>query len=69
MTEQRYMDIKSLTQYIPLKTSTIYSMVSRKQIPFNKVGSKLVFDRIEIDDWITQGQRLTNHEQIPTFKL
>ncbi|WP_350029950.1 helix-turn-helix domain-containing protein [Chryseobacterium sp.] len=64
------MDINSLTNYIPLTKSTIYSMVSRNQIPYRKIGKKLIFNKEDINNWIDKGGRKnTIEENLPTFKL
>ncbi|SFI11075.1 helix-turn-helix transcriptional regulator [Halpernia frigidisoli] len=60
MREQRFMDMKSIVEYIPLKTSTIYTMVCKQTIPFDKIGGKLIFDRIEIDEWVKGGRTRKN---------
>lgn len=52
--------VKSLSEYLDLKPATIYSMTSRKQIPFYKKGKKLYFKKSEIDKWLDDGRVLTN---------
>ena len=66
---KEYMDIKSLVEYIPLTISTVYTMVHKQKIPFNKIGKKLVFDREEIDDWIKNGQRAKMNIKLPQLKI
>jgi excisionase family DNA binding protein len=63
------MDVNSLTNYIPLTKSTIYSMVSRNQIPYRKIGKKLIFNKEDINNWIDRGGRKNTEENLPTFKL
>lgn len=64
------MDINSLTNYIPLTKSTIYSMVSRNQIPYRKIGKKLIFNKEDINNWIEKGGRKNITEKnLPTLKL
>lgn len=67
MTTSKFMDINSLTEYIPLTKSTIYSMVCRKQIPFKKIGKKLIFNKLDIDNWINNGGKNTKEENIPSL--
>ena len=67
-TDKKFMDLKSLVQYIPLTTSTIYTMVSKGKIPFHKIGQKLIFDKQEIDDWVRDGGKVVSYEiQTPKF--
>lgn len=68
MKENRYMDIASLSEYIPLTKSAIYSMVRRDMIPYSKLGTKkLVFDRLEIDEWVKNGNSKVQLESVPKF--
>ncbi len=69
MTINKYMDIDSLIGYIPLTKSTVYSMVSRKQIPFKKIGKKLIFNKKDIDYWIDNNGRNIKNENIPTLSV
>ncbi|WP_432432086.1 helix-turn-helix transcriptional regulator [Chryseobacterium scophthalmum] len=64
------MDINDLMNYVPLKKSTIYSKVSRKQIPYRKIGKKLIFNKIEINNWINNsGKHLNTEEDFPTLNI
>jgi predicted DNA-binding transcriptional regulator AlpA len=70
MTEKKHWDINSLIENIPLKKSTVYSMVSRKQIPFKKIGKKLIFNQVEILRWIDGGGKNTSSDDdIPTLNI
>lgn len=54
-----WFSVESLCAYLPGAPvrSTIYSLVSRKKIPFRKRGKRLVFLRSEIDRWLETGQQ------------
>ncbi|UZT97053.1 helix-turn-helix domain-containing protein [Chryseobacterium fluminis] len=67
MEENRYMDLNSLIKYIPFTKATIYSKVNRKQIPFKKIGKKLIFSKQEIDRWIDEGGNMTSEIRIPVL--
>lgn len=70
MAEDTYMDINTLLNYVPLKKTTIYSMVSRKQIPFKKIGKKLIFSKNEINTWINSGGKYEIlEENFPTLNI
>lgn len=62
---KNYIDIKRLVDYLPLTKSTIYTMVNKKQIPYKKIGSKLIFDRDEIDEWVENGGKMIKQEGLP----
>ncbi|WP_336731284.1 helix-turn-helix domain-containing protein [Chryseobacterium sp. VD8] len=70
MTEQKFWDLNSLIENIPLKKSTVYSMVSRKQIPYKKIGKKLIFDQKEILIWLNNiNKNTTDEETFPTLNI
>ena len=54
---RQWLNIGELSDYISVKISTIYQYVNRGQIPFKKIpgGSKLIFSREDIDNWINNG--------------
>jgi excisionase family DNA binding protein len=44
--------VRELAKWLRLSESHIYTLVSKKKIPFNKVGGKVLFDRQRIINWI-----------------
>jgi excisionase family DNA binding protein len=55
MTEQKFLDIDGVAAYTHLSKATIYKKVSRKEIPFIKIGTRSLFDIEQIDQWIRCG--------------
>jgi len=51
---KRLISINELSEYIGLSTSTIYSWVSQRRIPFVKCGRLTKFDLQRINDWIEE---------------
>ena len=51
-----FLTIQELSQYLGIKTSTLYAMVGEKKIPHYKVGRLVRFKRSEIDLWM-EGKR------------
>jgi len=49
---RRLININELAKYIDSTTSTIYSLVSQRRIPFVKLGRLTKFDLQRIDEWI-----------------
>ena len=45
------LDIDQAARFIGLKKGTIYNMVSRKVIPYHKVGRRVLFRRSELEAW------------------
>ncbi|MBN2883112.1 MAG: helix-turn-helix domain-containing protein [Clostridia bacterium] len=52
-----------VSEYIHVSTSLIYRMVSLGQIPYIKVGSRTIFDRVQIDQWLRNHCRIV--EELP----
>jgi excisionase family DNA binding protein len=61
--KERFFDVKLVAEYIHVSKSLIYLMVSKKQIPFIKIGSRTIFDRQQIDQWVLNGCRMI--EELP----
>jgi len=51
---RRLININELSEYTGLSTSTIYSWVSQRRIPFVKCGRLTKFDLERIDEWIKE---------------
>ncbi len=70
MIDDKFWDINSLMENIPLKKSTIYSMVSRKTIPYKKIGKKLIFSKKDINRWVNNGgKNETAEEDFPILNI
>ena len=47
-------DIDELAQSLKMSKGTIYNKVSKKEIPFLKIGGALRFSKSQIEKWIRQ---------------
>lgn len=65
--EKRFFNIDQLTEYVMLSKSTIYKKVSNNEIPYIKIGKKVLFDKEQIDPWVLNGGIIP--EELPTFKI
>ncbi|MGE5456556.1 MAG: helix-turn-helix domain-containing protein [Ignavibacteriales bacterium] len=45
------LDVFETSDYLNICVSMVRKLVSEKQIPFYKIGRKVLFDKNEIDDW------------------
>jgi excisionase family DNA binding protein len=58
--------LKETSAYLKLSVDNLYRMTSEKKIPFYKPGKLLLFDRIQLDQWLDEKavkpQNLKNHE-------
>ena len=52
-----FMDIKSLSDYLGMKASTLYSLVEQKKIPHYKVGRLVRFKKSDIDLWMEANKK------------
>lgn len=57
MKNNTYMDVKMTSEYLHVSRSLIYEMVSKEQIPYIKVRTRTIFDRAQIDQWVSNGCR------------
>jgi len=49
---KKLVNIQTVAEALGLKPSSLYNMVSRRQIPFTKVGRLTKFDPDAIDAWL-----------------
>lgn len=49
---KQLVDIQAVAGALGVKVSTVYGMVSRREIPFTKVGRLTKFDPAAIDAWL-----------------
>jgi excisionase family DNA binding protein len=52
-------NITQAAEHINLAVPTLYSLVSRGEIPVNKKGKRLYFLKSELTDWIRSGRKKT----------
>lgn len=53
--EKKFLDVDMAAKYVCLSKSFIYKKVYRNEIPHYKIGSKTLFDKDEIEQWIKGG--------------
>ena len=58
MEENKFLDVQNLADYIHLSKSCIYKMVSNKSVPHIKLGTRTLFERNQIDNWVCSGCRM-----------
>jgi len=49
-------------EFLNLTVSTIYGLVSRRDIPSMKKGKRLYFSKLQIIEWLKSGRKKTNAE-------
>lgn len=56
--EEKFLDVQELTDYIHMSESFVYKKVSQNQIPHIKLGTRTLFERSQIDNWVINGGRM-----------
>ena len=65
----RPMSISEAAKFVNLTVPTLYGFVSKRTIPFSKVGKRLYFSETELTSWIQSGRKQTRDELINTPKV
>jgi len=61
MEEKRFLDVQELTDYIHMSESYVYKMVSKQSIPHIKLGTRTLFERNQIDNWVINGGTMVDN--------
>jgi excisionase family DNA binding protein len=54
--------IRQAAEFLSLSVPTLYTKVSRKEIPVNKRGKRLYFSMVELSEWVSSGRKKTTAE-------
>jgi len=54
---EKLLSIQEASQFLNLSVPTIYSKVSRNELPFMKRSKKLYFSSIDLMDYLKQGRK------------
>lgn len=65
MKEFKFLTVQMLRGYIHLSKSTIYKKVSNNTIPHTKLGTRTLFEREKIDQWVINGGNMG--DTLPTL--
>ncbi len=58
------MSISEAAKFVNLTVPTLYGFVSKRTIPFSKVGKRLYFSETELTSWIQNGRQKTCDELV-----
>jgi excisionase family DNA binding protein len=56
------LDVGEAAKFLKVSVASLYSKVSRKEIPVSKPGKRLYFNRAELEQWIKLGRKKTTYE-------
>lgn len=54
--EDRWLSVDEISDYLGVKRDTVYKWIERKKMPAHKVGSLWKFRKEEIDAWVRSGE-------------
>jgi excisionase family DNA binding protein len=60
--EDQLLTIHQAAELLSLAVPTLYSLVSKSEIPVNKRGKRLYFSRQELTNWVKTGRKKTAAE-------
>jgi excisionase family DNA binding protein len=50
-----YLDVTGTAEFLACQPSRIYALVSAKRLPVHRDGSRLLFDRAELREYVNNG--------------
>jgi len=53
--DEGFLDVPGAAQYLSTTAKAIYALVERQQLPHNRAGGRLLFDRAELRAWVERG--------------
>lgn len=53
--EEGFVDVAGAAAYLSCPKSRVYSLVSARRLPHHRDGSRLLFDRAELRDYVHNG--------------
>jgi len=60
--ENELLNISEAAKFLKVSVASLYTKVSRKEIPVSKPGKRLYFNRKELQEWIRSGKKKTRSE-------
>jgi len=55
--DEEFLAVEQAAEFLKLSVPTLYSKVSRGEIPVNKPGKRLYFKKAELLKWINEGSK------------
>lgn len=60
--QDQLLTVEQTAKFLNLTIPTIYSKVSRKELPVMKQGKRLYFSKFELIEYLKRGKKLSNYE-------
>ena len=61
-TPEQFLTIQEAAQFLNLTVPTLYSKVSKRELPVMKRGKRLYFSKTDLIDYIKEGRKKSNSE-------
>jgi len=61
--ENRLLSIPEVARFLGISQSTLYTLVSQQRVPFVKVGRRVLFDPVQLDQWIKHNTKMPMPEK------
>jgi len=58
--EDRWLSVEEIAQYLGISKDTVYTWITRKKMPAQKIGRLWKFKRKEVDEWVKAGSSADN---------
>lgn len=55
-------DADEAAQLLHIAKQTLYTLTSKRKIPFYKQGKKILFKRSELEQWLTKGKHIDHRD-------
>ena len=59
---EKFLTVKEVSEFLNLAVPTIYSKVSRNELPYMKRGKRLYFSSAELMEYLREGRSKSNSE-------
>lgn len=56
-------NIKQTALYLNVSVSLIRKLVRKSEIPYNRIGNKIMFKKAKIDEWLKNNQNGSEYER------
>lgn len=60
--KENFLTIQEAASFLKISVNTIYSKVSRKELPYMKKNGRLYFSNLDLVNYLKSGRKLTNDE-------
>lgn len=60
--KEKFLTVEEAAKLLHLSPATVYTKVSRRELPFMKQGKRLYFSNFELMEYIRDGKQLTDAE-------